>query len=48
VVLTLTIDSYEHRFDLEKMLEILGFEAHTDEIPNVKFDFEGMLDAEIF
>ena len=46
-VLTLAGDSHKHRLDLEKMLEILGLEAPTDEIPNVKFDFEGMLDAEI-
>ena len=40
-------DSHKHRIDLEKMLEILGLEASTDEIPNVKFDFEGMFDDEI-
>ncbi|MFC1486880.1 hypothetical protein ACFLRN_04235 [Thermoproteota archaeon] len=40
VFLTLAGDSHKHRLDLEKMLEILGLEAPTDEIPNVKFDFE--------
>ena len=36
-----------HRFDLEKLLETLNLEAATNEIPDAKFDFGGMLDAEI-
>jgi rubrerythrin len=46
-VLTLARDSHKHRLDLEKLLETLNLEAATNEIPDVTFDFGGMLDAEI-
>ena len=46
-VLTLARDSHMHRLDLEKLLETLNLEAATNEIPDAKFDFGGMLDAEI-
>jgi len=47
-VLTLARDSHKHRLDLEKLLETLNLEALTNEIPDVTFDFQGMLDAEVF
>lgn len=46
-VLTLARDSHKHRLDLEKLLEMLNLEALTSEIPDVIFNFQGMLDAEI-
>jgi rubrerythrin len=47
-ILTLVRDSNKHRLDLEKLLETLNLEALTSEIPDVAFDFQGMLDAEVF
>ena len=46
-VLTLAMDSHGHRLNLEKLLKKLGLEAPTNEIPEVTFDFEGMLDSEV-
>jgi hypothetical protein len=46
-VLTLARDSHKHRFNLEKLLKILGLKAPTSEIPEGTFDFAGMLDSEI-
>ena len=46
-VLALARDSHEHRLKLENLLEKLDLEAPTNEIPDVTFDFDGMLDAEI-
>jgi len=46
-VLTLARDSHEHMLELEKLLEKLGLKAPTNEIPDVTFNFDGMLDAEI-
>ena len=46
-VLTLARESYAHRLNLEKILKILGLEVPTNEIPEVSFDFVGMLPAEM-
>ena len=46
-VLLLARDSYKHRLDLEKLLEMLHLEFSTNEFPDEPFDFEGMLDSEI-
>ena len=46
-VLTLAMDSHKHMLNLEKLLKTLGLEAPTNEIPEVTFDFEGMLDSEM-
>ena len=46
-VLTLAMDSHKHMLNLEKLLKRLGLEAPTNEIPEVTFDFEGMLDSEM-
>ena len=46
-VLTLARDSHKHRLQLEKLLNTLGLEAPTNEIPERAFDFTGMLDAEV-
>ena len=39
-------ESYNHRLNLEKLLDTLNLEAPTDEIPEGVFDFAGMLDLE--
>ena len=46
-ILTLARDSHRHRLNLEELLQKLGLEAPTNEIPEVTFDFDGMLDSEI-
>ena len=46
-VLTLAKESHAHRLNLEKLLKILGFEVSTNEIPEVSFDFVGMLPSEM-
>ena len=44
-ILTLARDSHRHRLNLEELLQKLGLEAPTNEIPEVTFDFDGMLDS---
>ena len=46
-VLVLARDSHRHRLNLEKLLKILNLEPTTNEIPDVTFDFEEMVDGEI-
>jgi len=45
-LLVLAKDSHMHRKTLESLLDILGFEAPTNEIPDEPLEFEGMLDSE--
>jgi len=46
-VLTLARESHAHRLNLEKLLKILGLEVPTNEIPEVTFEFEGVLPSEM-
>ncbi len=46
-VLTLARESHAHRLNLEKLLKILGLEMPTNEIPEVTFEFEGVLPSEM-
>ena len=46
-ILTLATDSHKHRLNLEELLQKLDLEAPTNEIPEVTFDFDGMLDSEM-
>ena len=46
-VLTLARESHVHRLNLEKILKILGLDVPTNEIPEVTFEFEGMLPSEM-
>ena len=46
-VLTLAKESHVHKLNLEKLITILGLEAPTNEIPEITFDFVGLLPSEM-
>lgn len=47
IILTLGMDSENHRLALEKLLETLNLEVPTEIMLEGKFDFSGCYDAEI-
>ena len=46
-VLTLARESHQHQINLEKILKTLGLEAPINEIPEITFNFNGLLNSEI-